>query len=89
MSVATDALREAFLGWYNVFRNTMDCASAYTQFTSQCYRELIKAGVPSAEASVMSTELLKIHLTQFFSKQEKIDNTQLKILQQFTPNQEH
>lgn len=86
---ALDALREAFQAWYGMLRSSLDAVPIYTQFTSACYKALIESGVPSAEATVISTELLKIHLATFLCTREPESDVYTRILQQSNPRQEH
>lgn len=84
-----DTLRQSFRDWLTVFLGTLESTNAYTQFTSKCYKELVLEGVPSAEASIMATELLKIHLHSWFQTKRKDESNDinLKILQTFTSQQ--
>lgn len=85
----TDTLLTAYRDWVAIFLGTLESTTAYTQFTSKCYKELIREGMPSAEASIMATELLKIHIHQWFQmrRKDESDDINLKILQTFTSQQ--
>ena len=83
-----DNLKKAFSGWFSVFTATIGAAPAYAQFASACYTDLVGAGVPSAEAAIMSVEILKAHLSHWFKREVQPD-LQRQILENFVPRQEH
>ncbi len=83
-----ESLKKAFAEWFHVFKSSMDAVPVYAQFASACYKELVKNGVPSAEAAMMSVEILKIHIGHWF-KREVPSDTQRQILENFVPTREH
>lgn len=84
----SNTIRRAFRDWLQAFLGTLEATTAYTQFTSKCYKELVQEGVPSAEAAVMATQLLHVHMQQWFHRRkDEGEDMNLKILQTFTPQQ--
>ena len=87
--MSTSNLAESFRIWLDVFLGTLESTTAYTQFSAKCYKELRQEGVPSGEAALMATELLKIHIEQWFQTRRRndADEVNLKILQNFISQQ--